>query len=368
MFSDTWDVDGVTNSIRRSKKGLEARGHEVLVFTAAPDDRQGWVDGVYYFKGSRFPFYPSYRLCFKPEDISKELKGVDVIHVHTPAFIGVKGMLASFRLKIPSVYTWHMDPLLGLETYIQFLPQSILKRLAKMYMNRFLKPFKAITFPSLDAKSHASWLQVPKAITRVFPTGIDLASFRYRDSSCLPLRLTEAIEDGKKIILTVGRIAKEKNMELIFEAMKEMDKDYVLFVVGKGPCYKEFKERYTSKRIMFLGWMSHPDSGISWDLPLVYASADCFVIASKAETQGMVVHEAMSMGLPVAALNCEPMSEFVNDKCGRLFEEDTSSLSRALIDIVKNHDSLSLGAIEVAKNNSLDRFIDSLEEVYNQVQ
>jgi len=367
MFSDTWDVDGVTNSIRRSKRGLESRGHEVIVFTASPDDRHGWINGVYYFKGTSFPFYPSYRLCFKPEDISKELKDVDVIHVHTPAFIGVKGMLASFRLKIPSVYTWHMDPLIGMELYIPFLPQSILNRLGVIYMNRFLRSFKALIFPSKNARVDASWLKT-KAMTRVFPTGIDLDTFKVTDSSCLPIRMSDAMNDGKKIILTVGRIAKEKNMELIFNTMSQLGKDYILFVVGKGPCYKEYKKRYSSKNVIFLGSMSHPDSGKSWDLPLVYASADCFVLASKAETQGMVVHESMAMGVPVAVLNRGPLPEFVNDRCGRVFEDDPSSLSKAVKDIILNREELSRGAIEVSRQNSLDVFVDRLEGIYKEIQ
>jgi 1,2-diacylglycerol 3-alpha-glucosyltransferase len=359
MFTDSWETDGVSNSIRISKKGLESRGHKVRIFAASPDDKKGWHGDVFYFKGFRFPFYKSYNLCFMPDDITKELDGIDVIHVHTPAFIGVKGMVAAYRLGIPSVFTYHTDFLAGLRIYVPYIPSSVLVPLGKAFLNYFVKDFDAIIFPSVYTKSTASWLKVRSS--HVFPTGIDSSSFRLDGSSCIPVSLDEALNNGKKVVLTVGRVAKEKNLELLFESMSHLSSEYVLFVAGRGPLLDHYKSKYSSPRIRFLGFVPQRD------LPAVYAAADCFVITSKFDTQGMVVHEAMSTGLPVAALNHGAMPEFVDSTCGRLFEEDAESLAESIVNVALSRKALSGGAFAAAKRNNIDVFVDRLENVYDSV-
>jgi glycosyltransferase involved in cell wall biosynthesis len=365
MFSDTWETDGVSNSIKRARMGLEAQGHKVYLF-ASSSGKVGWHGDDYFFKGYAFPFYPTYRLSFMPKDISKDIleREIDVIHVHTPAFVGVKGMLASFRLKIPSVFTYHTDFLQALGVYVSVLPPKTLRKAGMVFLNYLLQDFNAIVFPSeYTRKTTDSWLKV-EGKRFVFPTGIDLAKFHVEpgNGKCLPEEVEKARTDGKKIILTVGRVAPEKNLELIFKAMKVLDDDYILFVAGKGPYLKYCKATYESEKIRFLGFV--PD----FDLPLLYSVADCFVIASKFDTQGMVIHEAMACGTPVAAINYGAMPEFVDDDCGRLFlGENAPAVAMAIWEVCHERKYLGEMARKHVVRNDIDVFVKNLETVYKAV-
>lgn len=358
MFSDTWETDGVSNSIKRARRSLESRGHKVYVFAPSSKGLRGWHGNDFYLKGWTFPFYQSYKLCFWPEDLTKAVKEkhIDVIHIHTPAFIGVKGMLVAFREKIPCVFTYHTDFLFALGVYIKFVP--FVKTLGKVFLRYFLKHFEAIVYPSQFTKKDViSWLKVP-AKEYVFPTGIDTDAFQ--PCGKIPKSVRWAKEKGKKIILITGRVAPEKNYPLIFRAVDYLPKDYVLFVAGHGPALAEYRRKFASDRIRFLGFV--PDQL----LPGLYSSADCFVLASKFETQCMVLDEAMACGCPVASINYGPMPETVDESCGRLFYELPRSVANGIMEVV-SHPELRKGALAKASANNLSVFVARLEMVYKQV-
>ncbi len=357
MFTDSWETDGVTNSIRRAKVGLEGRGHKVFVFTTS-EEREGWHGDFYYIKGYRFPFYPTYRVCFMPSDVDHEIKklDVDVIHVHTPAFVGLKGMFIADHNKIPCVFTYHTDFQMVMELYLP-APQKVLHYLGAVSLRVFLKDFTAIIFPSkYTQRLTASWLDV-HCKQYIIPTGVD--TDRFISNSTVPPAVKEAKKKGV-VLLTLGRIAKEKNLPLLFKAMDHLPSNYVLFVGGRGPLYNEYKDRYSSERIRFLGFVEDKD------LPSLYSSADCFVIASKFDTQGMVVSEAMACECPVAAIDFGAMREFVDTSCGCLFKEDPKQLAKAVMSVVSKP-SLRKGARAMAVRDRTEVFIQQLEEVYRSI-
>jgi 1,2-diacylglycerol 3-alpha-glucosyltransferase len=357
MFTDSWETDGVTNSIKRAKAGLEGRGHKVYVFTTT-EDHEGWQGDFYYIKGYRFPFYPAYRTCFMPSDVDNELKKleVDVIHVHTPAFVGLKGMFIADHNQIPCVFTYHTDFQMAMELYLPG-PKKLLHYLGAISLRVFLKDFTAIIFPSKYTKGlTVPWLDVDCS-QYIIPTGVETDRFTPKDT------VFPAVKEAKtkgKVLLTLGRIAREKNFPLLFKAMDHLPSEYVLFVGGNGPLYNEYKQRYSSDRIKFLGYVKDED------LPELYSSADCFVIASKFDTQGMVVAEAMACECPVAVIDYGAMPEFVDSSCGRLFKEDPKLLAKAVMAVVKEP-SLRKGARAMAIKDRTEVFVEQLEEVYRSI-
>jgi len=360
MFTDTWETDGVSHSIRRAKMGLEARGHRVFVFAPTSSKKRGWCGDIYFLGGMSFPLYPTYRLCIAPKNLCDEVeeKKIDVVHVHTPAFLGVKGMMAAERLGLPSVYTAHGDSVEDLKTFVTCLPPFLLEKLGRMYMRIFLKSVDVMIFPS-DATFDATSSWIPSGIrVATVPTGVDLDLFF---PSRFPPSLVKQLQDeGKKVVLSVGRISQDKNLPLLFEIIDSMCEDYSLVVIGGGHKFSEYREDWASDRIHFVGKVSDED------LVRYYSFADCFAIVSRTETQGMVVQEAMACGCPVVALDVPPLNEFIEDGYNGFLvseEEIVSGIVRACA----RRKKLKLNTLRTAYKYSIGGFIDALEKVYKSV-
>jgi len=337
MFTDTWEIDGVSNSIRRARQGLENRGHEVFVFAPSATER-GWCGRDYFLKGYRFPLYKNYILSFMPEDLTRVVPDLDVIHVHTPAFVGIKGCVVASKLGLPSVFTYHTDFVMALESYITTIPPRLISYLGKLYLNGFLKSFRGIIFPSNYTRACSGWINAP-AKQFVFSTGVG-EDFR-------PVSVTR----DPRMVLTVGRVAQEKNLELIFKAMEHLP-EHRLVVAGSGPMLEYYRSKHES--VEFLGFVEHER------LLELYSSAGCFVMASKFDTQGMVVQEAMACGTPVAVLNHGAMPEFVTKNAGRLFPENPKEAALVIEEVCRTD-------FDVGVDNTVERFARSLEDVYKSI-
>lgn len=359
-------------SVLATRRQLEADGHDVVVFAPEDPRRRGKREpGTIYVRAKEFRSYPGYRLAMFPGrevDLIKDL-GVDVIHSHGVGFVGVKGLWASWQAKIPIVQTFHTMIQDTIPFYSPFkLNFHLLERGLRLYLRIFLRKCEGVVVPSRAILEEILALSPEASIADVIPTGVDPARFR-PDLSGQSVRTRWGL-NGHDVILHVGRVAPEKNLGTLIQAfpkIKEANPDAKLLIVGSGPYMEKYYEiaRHLdlAGEVIFTGFV--PDA----DLPKYYAAADVFAIASKFETQGLVVLEALASGRPVAGANFRAIPEFIQDGInGILFDPaDVRGCADAILECLDRRDEMRDPARESALPYSVARCTRRLENVYERL-
>lgn len=190
------------------------------------------------------------------------------------------------------------------------------------------------------------------------PNGIDTTLFRPFNKTAARKKLGL---EGEKIFLSLGRLGHEKNVDVVIRAFENLDAKLV--IVGRGPA-KPKLEKLTKKlnlqnKVAFKGFVPEKLK------PLYYSAADALVIASKSETQGLVVVEAMACGTPVIGVNSGAIPEMIEDgKNGYLFEPGNVKELTEKIEMFESSRLMEKNAIETSKDYSIDRCTTKLEKFY----
>ena len=366
FFTDSYlpNVDGVVSSIVNFKKELEKRGHEVYIFspgtkevaTANKDPR------IHYFTSTAFRPYPEYRVAlvnvFSPLKIVKELN-VDIIHSQGIATTGLVAIQTSKKFGIPCVATFHTL----VSNAFHYVSknneiQTLLQRAAWKYLRWYFNSFPKTIVPS----AYMQKLVEEKGIlrTEILPSGIATEEFATK-----PEREKWKFKKDEKIVLHVGRIVKEKNLELLIKSAHSIInlESKVRFVIaGKGPALEYYKEMVNQEKLApyfsFLGYVPQDD------LRSLYASADCFVLPSAFETQGLVALESMAAGLPPVVLKLSAPAEVVQDgKTGFIFS-DAFDFPGKVIEALKSKEKIGPRAQEHAQQYHIKLMTDRLLELY----
>ena len=374
LFTDSYlpTVDGVVTSVLTTRRQLEANGHEVVVF--APEDPRGRGKreaGTIYVRAKEFAHYPGYRLAMFPgreTDLIKEM-GIDVIHIHGVGFVGIKGIWASWQAKVPRVSTFHTMIHETLAFYSPFgLNLHLLERGLRFYLRVFLRKTHGVVVPSRAILDEIMALSPAAKIADVIPTGVDTERFR-PGTPGQGIRTKWGL-NGHDVVLHVGRVAPEKNLTTLIQAFPrvlEANPDTKLMIVGTGPYMEKYYDLVRhlglAGDVIFTGFV--PDV----DLPKYYAAADAFAIASKFETQGLVVLEALASGRPVAGANYRAIPEFVHEGVnGALFEpNDVRGCAAAILRCLREPDGMREAARETALRYSVERCTRRLERVYDRL-
>ena len=367
MMTDSYypTRDGVVASIEATRKSLEAGGHEVFII--APDPGKGHrTDGVHYLPARKFKGYEGYFVPIYPSGKVSLLRSldIDVIHVHGIALMAVKALAAAKALRVPVILTFHTMVCDTLEYYSPLnLPTDVLKKLAWIYLRNVLKRVDGVICPTMSTLSELRKNGVVAKEARVVPTGIDTDRFSTGTDG---KRIREKYGLGdSEVAIHVGRISPEKNIDVIIRAVAETD-DLTIMIVGKGPA-KDDLERLTEKlgiekKVIFTGFV--PDD----ELPEYYGAADVAVSASKFETQGLSVLEAMACGLPVVCTKDRAFEDFVVDgKNGLFFEGSASECADAIRSCVLSKGTLGSGARNTAETFSLRTSAEAHISLYNNV-
>jgi 1,2-diacylglycerol 3-alpha-glucosyltransferase len=263
------------------------------------------------------------------------------------------------------------------EDYIHYITKGHFDRSSKKiveYLTMFYcdKTAKELIVPSRKTYNLFKEKYHVEKEVRIIPTGIEVDRFfkeNFKDSDILKLKKELGITNEDFVILTVGRLASEKNVELLLESMKEIskkDKNIKLVIVGSGPDYENFLswtiENKLEKNIIFT-------NAIPWkEIPAYYQIADVFATASKTETQGLTVLEAMSASKPVICILDDAFLDVViDDLNGKIFNN-----KKEFIDIIfnlknnpKKLESMSRQARYTSESHSLKHYALSILEVYN---
>ena len=374
LFTDTYlpTIDGVVTSILTTRRQLEADGHEVVVF--APDDpgrRMPSDPRTIPLRARAFRSYPGYRLAMFPGhevDLVKDLD-IDVIHSHGVGFVGVKGLWSAWQARIPIVQTFHTMIQDTLPFYSPFgLNLHLLERGLRLYLRIFLRKCQGVVVPSRAVLDEILALSPEASIADVIPTGVDPVRF-HPALSGHEVRNRWGL-NGNDVILHVGRVAPEKNLQTLIHAFPRIqarNPDAKLLIVGSGPYLEKYYDVVRplglSGDVIFTGFV--PDE----DLPKYYAAADVFAIASRFETQGLVVLEALASGTPVAGANYRAIPEFVREGVnGALFDpQDPAACAGAIQRCLDERDAMREAARASVIPYSVDRCTRRLEGVYERL-
>uniref|UniRef100_A0A7V3RF51 Glycosyltransferase family 4 protein n=1 Tax=Mesoaciditoga lauensis TaxID=1495039 RepID=A0A7V3RF51_9BACT len=320
MMSDTYipQINGVATSVHLFKKYLEEIGDNVYVFApVVPQDEAG----TFRVSGLKFFFEPQHRLAIplsnKILNISSKLK-IDLVHSHAPFSMGFQAVRLSEQLGIPHVHTYHTL----LTEYRHYLPMPIrpTENAVKEFSMWFCNMTDTVIAPTDKIKDELLDYGV-KVPVHILPTGIDVKNFQR--SLKYSVRERYSIPEKDRIILFVGRIAKEKNIHFLIDAFKRLNgemKNTTLIIVGDGPEKQEIIHRIArtglKNKVIMTGYIPRDD------VVEYYREADLFAFGSVTETQGLVVLEALAAGLPVVAVAKEGIADVLIDGKGCLLVDD----------------------------------------------
>ncbi|GAA4802426.1 glycosyltransferase family 4 protein [Nocardioides caeni] len=311
-------VNGVTNSVRRVLEHLAAEGHRAeLVAPTGPDTYVGFR--VRRARGANLPFYPDFRVGLETRRRLRHVMtefGPDVVHIASPATLGYPAARAAAELGVPTVAIYQTDLVGFAERYD--LPGGVramagLTRRIHQLVDRTLAPSTA-SMDQLDA------LGVPNV--HRWGRGVDLVAFhpRHRDDA---LR-RELAPDGRLLVGYVGRLAAEKELELLLHIAD--DPRLRLVIVGGGPEEARLRGLF-GDRADFLGLL-HGD-----DLSRAYASLDLFVHTGRYETFCQSAQEALASGVPVVAPAAGgPIDVVAHGATGLLYEPGDGADLAACVD------------------------------------
>lgn len=174
------------------------------------------------------------------------------------------------------------------------------------------------------------------------------------------------LPSDKTILLCVGRLSVEKNLELLIKSMKFLTDNFILVICGSGPDEQNLKlfsrKNGMRKRIVFAGKVGRAI------LSRYYEASDCLYFASLSETQGVVFWEAASFGLPIVSLETEVSREWVKNSFGILSGPHPRDLANAIKKITgKNYSQLSKNAHRFSKKFSGAKFADNMLKAYQKI-
>lgn len=382
IFTDTYPpyINGVSTSVYMLKKALERKGHQVFVVTINNESlhyKFDEDDTVIRIPGLPIGIY-DYRLSFiypiRAMNIIRKWK-LDVIHSHTEFGVGTFARIISRQFNIPLVHTYHTM----YEDYTHYITRGYFEKSSKKIVeyltlfycdktaNELIVPTKK-TYDLFKEK-----YEVDKNIY-IIPTGIEIDRFfieNVDNSNVEKIKKKLNIDFSSFNIVFVGRLAKEKNVDLLLSAHKNIikeKKDINLIIIGDGPDMDEYKE--TSKKlgieknVIFVG-------KVPWeDIPAYYRVADVFATASKSETQGLTVIEAMAASVAPICIDDESFRNTVIDGLnGRIFEtqDEYEKIVLELYKDKKQLDQLQRQARLNAEVHSSKYYAESVLDVYKHV-
>ena len=379
IFTDTYTpfINGVTTSVLMLKKALEKKGHIVYIVTVNGENMKYQIEEngrVVRIPGIPIGIY-DYRLTgIYPIRAIKMIKkwNLDVIHSQTEFGIGTFARIIAKQFNIPLIHTYHTM----YEDYVHYITHGYFNRSSKKiveYLTLFYcdKTISELVVPT--KKAYELFKQKYKVDRNVYivPTGIDVEKFYKEKNPKLNIskkRKDLGINKDDFVILFVGRIASEKNIEFLLSSMKSLinvSEKIKLLIIGDGPDIEKYKSYVTkaalNNNIIFTG-------KVPWnDISSYYLIANCFTTASHTETQGLTVIEAMAASLPVVAINDESFTDAIIDGLNGLIFNNKKEYKECIISLYKDkelHHKLSTQARISAETHSSKYFAEQILDVY----
>ena len=363
-------INGVVNTITLLKEGLNAQGHEVIIF--APD-YYGYRDqeeGVYRFtsvdltRKVRFPVAIPW--CPRLNRVLRNF-GPDIVHAHHPFVLGPIALRMARHLKVPLVITFHTQ----YEQYAHYIPVfrgDFIQRLTRNRIRWFVASADLVTTPAETIRELLRSYGVKKEII-MLPNPISLSGFNYQEGGTVRRQWGLSAED--LVLISVGRLGIEKNLGFMLEAFAVItslvaEMPVRLVLVGDGPEEARLREMGAKlglgDRVIFAG--SVPYAAI----PSYLAAADLFLMSSIAEVKPLVLLEAMGAGLPIVAVKASgAVDTVIHGNEGLLTELDKHEYANAVVDLLRDKErrmAMSRRAKETVGRYALDKVTAQLAALY----
>jgi len=371
IFSDSAlpILNGVSVSLDVLIDELRHQGHSVHLFTARYPGYRDPDPNTYRCRAIETPISRGYPVSYPPfyRMLQKFRRHeFDVIHTQTPFFLGMVGFRWAESHGLPIVSTYHTlyD---RYSHYFKLLPHRYVRfRIAK-HTNFYYNHMDHVITPS---EASLKWLRRHSVTTpiTVIPTGIPKGQMIARADA----RQSLGISPDDRIMLYVGRLAKEKNLSVLLEMASLVfgeDRRYRLWLVGDGPfrdeCVAMARRLGIGDQVRFVGAVPRPE------VDRFYAASDLFVFSSITETQGLVVQEAMTYGIPAIAVAGGGASASILDGVnGFIVKNDPNAFAQMALSVLQNdvlHARLSEQAIRSVRNQGVAQMCDAIVGVYRGV-
>lgn len=343
LFTDSYPpyINGVSTSVAMLKKALEKKGHIVYVVTVSNNALKYEYDvenrivrvpgipiGIYDYRLSRI--YPL------PMINTMKSWNLDVIHSHTEFGIGILARLLAKQFDIPLVHTYHTL----YEDYTHYITHGYFDKSSKKIVEYLTKFYCDKTANELIVPTNKIYKLFKekydfKKNIHIVPTGIEVDRFYTENvdkSYVQTLKKKLKLQKKDFVILFVGRLASEKNVEFLLNAEQKLIKKHSnikLLIVGDGPDKEKYEEMANdlniSKNVIFNG-------KTAWEeMPFYYHCADIFATASTTETQGLTVIEAMAAGVVPLCIKDESfLGTVTHELNGLIFNNEEEYISQVL--------------------------------------
>jgi len=366
-------VNGVSTSIRTFSHELQRQGHEVTLIAPAypgPFDDDFEIIRI----PSRYVFVDPEDRLMRRSSLRRRLSEIrqrafDIVHVHTPFAAHYEGTWLGQQLGIPVVETYHTYFEEYLDKYLPWLPRSALRRVARRFSRRQCDSVDGVIVPTRPMLDVLRDYGIRGEID-VIPTGIPAGAFSHGDGR--RFRARQGIASDQQILLYVGRVAHEKNIDFlirVLDTVRRRHRGALLVIAGEGPAVRHLR-RLTAQlaleeHVRFVGYLSR-----TRDLPDCYAAGDVFTFASSTETQGLVLLEAMQAGTPVVSTAVMGTAEIMADRRGGLVAaedvDDFAAQVGRLLDEPALRRILSAQAVAKAAAWSAPATATRLQHLYQQ--
>lgn len=312
-------VNGLSSSIEIFSREFRAKGHQVFIFAPQYPGHQETEEGVFRFPSLRVPTHHQYTL---PLPFSSRVEaalphlGLDLLHAQHPFLLGTFALRMKERLNLPMVFTHHTL----YEEYVHYIPfaSGLARRSAIRRSTTFANRSDLVIAPTCGLREVLRKRGVRTRI-EVVPTGVEMEE----EEKGVNILEDLGVPPLAQILLSVGRLAKEKNLGFLFSAFSRLASEFgdcYLILVGDGDERARLeawvKKRGLQAKVRFMG--AQPRN----QLAPFYRGAHLLLFSSLSEAQGLVVAESMAQGLPVVALRSFAVEDLIEDGVNGYLAED----------------------------------------------
>ena len=376
MISDVYfpRINGVSTSIQTFRRGLHEAGHEtVLIAPEYPAGVEGDHDEIFRIPSRYLPRDPEDRMmkrgAIRALLPQLEQRGFDLVHIQTPFVAHYVGVELARSLGLPAIESYHTYFEEYLHHYVPLLPRALMRFIARRFTTSQCNVLDALVVPS-RAMQDALRAYGVRCPMHIIPTGLEMERFQNGDG--LRFRTSLGIAADQPTLVHVGRVAHEKNIDFLirmFARVIKREPRAVLIIAGEGPALAHCKQLVQSvglrEHVKFVGYLSRDSSLLD-----CYRAGDLFVFASKTETQGLVLLEAMALGVPVVSTAYMGTTDIVRPQRGaHLAQDDEAKFAAAVLDLLKDparRTRMSSDAMAFAQTWSAAAMTHKLAELYAQ--
>ncbi len=330
-------VNGVSTSIRTFRSDLGAQGIDTVLVAPryGPDDSS--EAGLLRVPAKPVPQDPEDRLMrWGALRATLAAQRFDLVHVQTPFLAHYAGVKAARRAGKPVIATYHTFFEDYLHHYLPVLPRLAGRALARSFTRSQCRDVDQLIAPTAPMQQMLQSYGVTVPID-VLPTGLPRECFQRGDGA--RFRRQHGVPPERPLLLYVGRVAFEKNIDFLlrmFAQLRTRRSDALLMIAGEGPALPSLQQQARdlgiAEHVRFVGYLARGTGGAEPGLLDCYAAADVFVFASRTETQGLVLLEAMAQGsLVVSTAELGTRSILTPESGAYVVPEDESAFAAAVV-------------------------------------